>query len=192
MELTTNRRTANILSIEDDPNILAGIVELLEYGWDKFDVTMLRATNGEDALRVMADHPPDLIISDINMPKMDGFELLERVRSQPKWTHIPFIFLTARSMQQQIYAGLLKGVELYLTKPFDAGELIDLVESQLAQTLKSRQQHEARINTLQTNLSRTLQHEFRTPLTFIIANLEFLHTDVSAEKRDELREHLEG
>jgi signal transduction histidine kinase len=95
-------------------------------------------------------------------------------------------------MQHQIYDGLLKGVELYLTKPFDGGELLDLVQSQLAQTLQTQDKHSANIDQLQTELSRRLQHEFRTPLTFIVANMEFLYSDVSAEKIDDLNEHLAG
>ncbi len=192
MEVSLERRTVTVLSVEDDPNILAGIVELLEIGADQFDISVLQATNGEDALRVIAEQTPDLIISDIAMPKLDGFGFLERVRSNPEWLHIPFIFLTARTMQQQIYDGLLKGVELYLTKPFDGGELIDLVESQLSQTLLTQDKHSENINQFKSELSRRLQHEFRTPLTFIVANMEFLYTDVSAEKMDELSDHLVG
>lgn len=192
MEAPKNRRAVTVLSVEDDPHILAGIVELLEVGADQFDIHVLQAKNGEDALNVIANQIPDLIISDIAMPKLDGFGLLERVRSNPAWLQIPFIFLTARTMQQQIYDGLLKGVELYLTKPFNGGELIDLVESQLAKTLQIQDQHQADVDRLKTELSRRLQHEFRTPLTFIVANMEFLHSDVSAEKMDELNDHLTG
>lgn len=192
MEVSKKRRAVTVLSVEDDPNILAGITELLEIGADKFDISIMQATNGEEALRIIEQKTPDLIISDIAMPKLDGFGLLERVRSQTKWLHIPFIFLTARTMQNQIYDGLLKGVELYLTKPFDGGELIDLVEGQLAQTLQVQDRHTASIDELKTELSRRLQHEFRTPMTFIVANMEFLNSDVSAEKMDELSDHLEG
>ncbi len=192
MEASQNRRTVTVLSVEDDPHILAGIVELLKIGVEQFDICVLQALNGEDALRVIKEQTPDLIISDISMPKMDGFGLLEQVRSHAEWLHIPFIFLSARTMQHQIYDGLLKGVELYLTKPFDGTELIDLVESQLSQTLQTRDKHTQSVNQFKTELSRRLQHEFRTPLTFIVANMEFLYSDVSAEKMDELNDHLTG
>jgi sigma-B regulation protein RsbU (phosphoserine phosphatase) len=102
------------------------------------------AMHGEHALRLIEEAAPDLIVSDIMMPHMDGFALLAALRSESRFQAIPFIFLTAKNDDLSRQKGLRKGVDDYLTKPFDIDHLIGRVDqivqrSQLYQTkLNSR------------------------------------------------------
>ncbi len=115
--------TPNILVVEDNKTLR----RLLEYRLAKrFDVRV--AENGERALVAVAERMPDLIVSDIMMPVMDGFALLAALRAQPATEAIPFIFLTAKTDDISRQKGLKKGVDDYMTKPFDVDHLIDRVQ----------------------------------------------------------------
>ena len=126
--------TPNILVVEDNKTLR----RLLEYRLSKrFEVRT--AENGERALAAVEERMPDLIVSDIMMPVMDGFALLAALRSMPATEAIPFIFLTAKTDDLSRQKGLKKGVDDYLTKPFDVDHLINRVEqivqrSQIYQT----------------------------------------------------------
>jgi putative two-component system response regulator len=95
-----------------------------------FDV--LTAIHGREGLEQMNWATPDLILSDISMPEMDGFEFFEMVRSRAEWVSIPFIFLTARGEREDTFLGRKLGAEDYLVKPITQEELITTVESRLA------------------------------------------------------------
>ena len=109
----------HVLVVEDNKTLR----RLLEYRLGKvYDVAV--AENGQKALEAVEKRTPDLIVSDIMMPVMDGFALLAALRSQPATQAIPFIFLTAKSDDLSRQKGLKKGVDDYLTKPFDVDHLI--------------------------------------------------------------------
>src|SRR5688572_521102 len=128
--------SATILLVEDDQSLLDGISDLLEVADMGYQVHALTASNGRAGLARIAEETPDLIISDIMMPLMDGFEFLAEVRKNPAWIHIPFIFLTARGEKRDIQEGRSSGAELYITKPFDNDELLQLVKGQLDRTFQ--------------------------------------------------------
>ncbi|MDX1615738.1 MAG: response regulator, partial [Candidatus Promineifilaceae bacterium] len=113
------RRSATILIVEDDLALMEGIAELLDVIDIGYDITTVKAVDGVEGLAAIGERTPDLIISDITMPRMDGFELLEQLRANPAWVHIPVIFLTARGTEEDVLKGRLSGAELYITKPFD-------------------------------------------------------------------------
>src|SRR5262245_22614694 len=100
---------ARILIVEDDANLLDGIRTILEL--DHY--TVLTADNGLHALQVLRTQPalPELIVSDIMMPQMDGIELLQQVRKESRWVAIPFIFLTAKGEKSDIQRGKRLGVD---------------------------------------------------------------------------------
>ena len=189
---------ATILLVEDDIAILEGVADLLEFSAEQFEITVLKAENGVEALTLFEQHIPDLVISDIAMPLMDGYSFLTKVRANPNWAHIPFILLTAQASNRQISKGLAQGVELYLTKPFNSFELIELAETQLNKSLQQRQVRQSRESQMRRDLSRTLQHELRTPLALVTAYLEFLDMGVDSGFSNtpvefaELQEYLRG
>lgn len=119
-----------ILVVEDNDLLREGLRILLETeGFRAFS-----ASHGREALGVMETTCPDLILSDISMPEMDGFEFYRVVRTRPEWVTIPFIFLTARGERDDIFAGKKLGVEDYLVKPVDRQELLTTIRSRLERT----------------------------------------------------------
>jgi CheY-like chemotaxis protein len=85
------------------------------------------ASDGKEALELVASLAPDVVILDIMMPKMDGLEVCRRMRADPKLAKIPIILLSARAQDMDIREGIEIGASAYLTKPFDPVELIDIV-----------------------------------------------------------------
>lgn len=118
---------ARILVVDDDESMQKAIVDVLRL--EGFHVLM--AEHGLDALRVLEDHTPDLIISDIMMPKMNGYQLYQRVSSNPDWTMIPFIFLSAKREEEDIRFGKELGADDYLRKPVAQQDLISAVRGKL-------------------------------------------------------------
>lgn len=184
--------TATILLVEDDQSLLDGISDLLEVVDLGYEVTVLTASNGWEGLDLMADRTPDLVISDIMMPKMGGFEFLERLRKNSAWVHIPVIFLSARGTKEDIRAGRISGAELYITKPFDNEELLEMVRSQLDRTFELKFDRERRLDNLQRNIIQLLNHEFRTPLTYVTAYYEMLEDGLTNQNIENIQEYLRG
>lgn len=97
---------------------------------------VLVANDGNEALGVLAVHPVNLILADINMPRMNGYQLYDEVVNNPRWIAIPFIFLTGRTMDSDIRYGKEMGVDDYITKPFDPDDLIAIVRGRLRRAEK--------------------------------------------------------
>lgn len=128
-------RNKTILIVDDDRIQLEVIRTLLET--EGFAVCS--ATNGKDALRHLQTNKIDLILSDIVMPEMNGYQLFEEVSAHASWHDIPFVFLTARDMNSDIRFGKSLGVDDYLLKPISAADLLATVEGKLRRReLKSR------------------------------------------------------
>jgi len=116
-----------ILVIEDFDLLREGMREvLLQAGYN-----VITAHDGMEALEQMNSLIPELIISDITMPRMDGFEFFKTVRTRPEWVTIPFIFLSARQSSQDVTTGRNLGADDYLTKPIHWDELITTVQARL-------------------------------------------------------------
>ena len=162
-----------ILVVEDDMALLEGIRELLELS----EYKVLTATNGQEALEVLEKKHPDLIVSDIMMPEMDGYQFHEKVREQPELSTIPFIFLTARGEKADIRRGKELGADDYITKPFDDEDLLVAVRAKLSRWDNLRQQRDEEVADLKSKILLTLSHEFRTPLTYIINYSDLLELE---------------
>lgn len=114
----------NIVLVEDNEDLLESTAEILELK----GYFVNTANNGKMGLALIKKILPDLIISDIMMPKMDGYEMLDALRADAKTAMIPFIFLTARAQRTDRLRGAVSGADRYLTKPFTMAELIKNVE----------------------------------------------------------------
>lgn len=182
-------RTVTILLVEDDVEMLNGIADLLEAYPSPYNMHILKADNGKAALTIMAQTTPDLIVSDIMMPEMEGFEFLQHVRQNPEWVHIPFVFLSARGKEGDIRKGRLSDADLYLTKPFATGEVAELIQTQLGRSFERQQRREKALESLKKNMMQILNHEFRTPLTYVTAYYEMLENSLEGLN---YREHLRG
>jgi len=118
---------AFILVVDDQPAILENVKLALEAAGH----CVLTASDGVEALSVLRARPVNLILADIAMPRMNGYQLYERVRENPQWMTIPFVFLTARAMDSDIRYGKELGVNDYLTKPIQPEDLLAAVQGKL-------------------------------------------------------------
>jgi CheY-like chemotaxis protein len=116
-------RGGRILVVEDNELIRAEVATILSL--EGFEV--VEAENGRDGLRCLAAARPDLILSDLMMPEMDGFAFLEAARTNALWANIPFVVLSARGEQEAAERALALGARRFLTKPVDVQDLLDIV-----------------------------------------------------------------
>ena len=123
-----------LLIVEDNDALREGLREMLSL--EGFEVRV--ASNGRTALEQMTMLTPDLIVSDIAMPEMDGIAFFSAVRAHPEWLTIPFLFLTARGEKQDILRGKNMGAEDYLVKPLTRDELVTAVRSRLERSEQLR------------------------------------------------------
>jgi two-component system response regulator VanR len=118
---------ASILVVDDYPEILENLeMFLVDEGY-----RVLTARDGVEALAVLQSQPVDLIVADIAMPRMNGYQLYERVRENPQWVALPFLFLTARALDSDVRYGKELGVDDYLTKPIQLEDLAAAVNGKL-------------------------------------------------------------
>ena len=127
-----NRET--LLVVEDNLALREGLGEML--GLEGFSV--ITAANGRDALDKLNGFTPDLILSDISMPEMDGYSFFKAVRERAEWVAIPFLFLTARGEREDILVGKDLGADDYLIKPLTRDELVTAVRARLARSRQVR------------------------------------------------------
>ena len=161
-----NDTEPTILVVDDTEDNL----DLLEFALKRKPVKMLRATSGLACLTLAKENKPDLILLDIQMPEMDGFETLKRLRANPETAKIPVIFLTAqRKDPESIAKGLAMGADQYLTKPIDTEEL--LVRTRMLISLKKA---EAELERMKADFMAMLVHDLRSPLIGIKNVLELL------------------
>ncbi len=164
-----------ILVVEDNLSLLEGLKDLLE----STGYQVLTAENGSDALDLLEDNvKPDLIISDIMMPRIDGYEFQARVREKPELLGVPFIFLTAKGGRDEIRLGKDLGADDYITKPFDEEDLLVAVRSKLTRWGDLKRVQDEQIAGIKQNILLTMSHEFRTPLSYILNYAEMLDEDV--------------
>jgi len=122
-----------VLVVEDNPDVRSYIREQLEGAY-----RVTEACNGEEGINMAQDQLPDLIISDVMMPRMDGYQFCKAIRADEKTSHIPIIMLTARAGIDDKIDGLETGVDVYLTKPFNARELKANVKNLIHQRIQLR------------------------------------------------------
>ena len=173
----------HVLVVEDDAHLLSGIRDILELE----NYTVTTASHGRAGLEMLRDdpqNPPDVIVSDIMMPYLDGFEFLSEVRKVDDWVTVPFIFLTARGERTDRYKGHRLGADVFLTKPFDANDLLEAVKSSLKRHTHITRVKNNEITSQKRKILTILNHEFRTPLTLVVAYAEMLK-DFDPDNMDE-------
>lgn len=118
---------ATILVIEDNREMcenISGILQLRNY-------KVITAHDGVSGVKLASEYIPDLILCDVKMPKMDGFEVLQCLIDQPETAGIPFVFLTAKAQKVDFAKGMEIGANDYIVKPFDGNKLLEVVENRL-------------------------------------------------------------
>jgi signal transduction histidine kinase len=159
-----------ILVVDDEAAMRELLAEILQQAGFR----VLTAGDGRQALAVLEQVRPQLVLSDIKMPGMDGYELYEQVRARPEWVLVPFIFLTSLSHEEEVRRAKGLGVDDYLVKPFREDDLLVAVRSRLARHAQLEAAREAQVEELKRTILRTLNHELRTPLTYLSGYAEIL------------------
>lgn len=132
-----------ILLVDDEVDIL----EFLKYNLEQEDFEVFTSTNGKDALKKISQNP-DLIVLDIMMPEMDGFELYQQIKKNKEYQNIPIIFLTAKSGETDEIKGLDLGASDYIQKPISPKKLIARIKSNLRKTPSEKKVKELKIGPL--------------------------------------------
>ena len=123
-------RSRSIVIVEDDEDI----ADSIRYNLEREGFRVRVATTGEDALNLIFGGPPNLILLDLNLPHMSGFEMCRRLRAESTTAHVPILILTARTDESDKVLGLNLGADDYITKPFSMRELVARVNAVLRRT----------------------------------------------------------
>ncbi len=117
----------SILIADDEPNIVLSLEFLLEDAGYRVRI----ARDGQEAIDAVAAEPPDLILLDVMLPRLSGFDVCQRIRANPAWRGIRVVMLSAKGREVEVHKGLAVGADAYVTKPFAIQELLAEVARQL-------------------------------------------------------------
>lgn len=185
--------TATILVVEDSRTLNMAVCEVLTaQGY-----IVLPAYDGLQALNVLHQQPVDLVLSDIVMPHLDGYGLLQAIRAEERFRYLPVVFLTGYATPDDRRRAKDSGVEDYLAKPLDDDDLLATVRNVLSRREVLEAAVQRQVEAVRSQILGLMQHEFRTPLTFVMGYAEFLqsalgHAPESAELQHSVEAILEG
>jgi two-component system, sensor histidine kinase and response regulator len=176
-----------VLIVDDVPENIQILVHLLKEKGLRVNYT----DSGAKALKAIKSNLPDLILLDISMPDMDGLEVCERLKKDESTADIPVIFLTAKVDQQDVINGLEKGAVDYVTKPFNAKELITRVFTHIElkynrDLIKKQNQELSRLNDLKNQLFSVISHDMKNLFNNILFGTESLEKEIELYSRDEI------
>lgn len=183
---------ATVLLVEDNPILLQGAGRALRQG----GYEVMSAADGQAALALLQrqPHPPDLIVSDVTMPTMNGLDLLRAVRQNPSWLSIPFVFLTDCDDPEMIHQAYSLGADDYLLRPLDRDRLLLILGSKLKRQTELQAQTRAKqraLDAARDELTLMVAHELRTPLVGIRMATEILAREGNTLDPQQFREILE-
>ena len=120
--------TKKVLIVDDEVNIVAALEFLLQ----RSGYEVMVAQNGDEALQRVESFAPDLVLLDVMMPRISGYEVCRRMRERADWKHIKIIMLSAKGREAEVSKGVSLGADLYVTKPFSTSELVGKIGELLA------------------------------------------------------------
>lgn len=176
IQIIKDETLPRIVLVEDNIELMNLLIEILQR-----DYNIQAAINGEIAYRLIENNPPDIIISDIMMPEMDGLELCKKVKNNPKLKDIPFYFLTARTSQKQVKEGLKLGARGYFKKPFDPEQLLIVLKNCFDERNKTKNPYESIYNDTATNAQFKFLKEVQVVIIENMDNEKF-NNDLLAKK----------
>lgn len=172
---------STVLVIEDESSVRDFVVCALRMQGH----TVFEAENGVVGLALAQARHPDLVLCDVQMPEMDGYETLKALRADPGTATIPFVFLTGYADRADIRQGMEMGADDYLTKPFTLPELTAALKARLTKQVAIEKRSEEKLEMLRSNISLALPHELLTPLNGILGYAAMLledHQDLGSEE----------
>ena len=158
-----------VLVVDDNADMRRYLAELLSVHW-----RVRVASDGEMALEAIRERAPDLVVTDVMMPRLDGFELLAAIRSDPALAQIPVVVLSARAAEEAAAQGLEAGADDYVVKPFSAAQLTARVRANLE---LSRMRSKLAAERSRAELLAGVSHEMQTPLAIVLGALSQLRDD---------------
>jgi two-component system, sensor histidine kinase and response regulator len=170
-----------ILVIDDADFILESTSTLLRFeGYEVFT-----AGDGISGVDAAIQYRPDLVLCDISMPGLDGYGVLEKIRTSPETSTIPFIFLTAFTEKANMRAGMERGADDFLVKPYSRDELIAAINAQWNKHQLIEKQVREKVEQVGRNVTYALPHEFRTVLNQVVGSAKYLKSNASEIESDE-------
>ncbi len=174
-----------ILIIEDEPAIRDTLSDMLELN----GYTVLVADDGPAGLKLI-EQAPDLVLCDIGLPGMDGFQVLTAVRALPAGRDMPFVFLTARADRSDQRHGMALGADDYITKPFSEREILDAIEARVRRQQPLRERLAQLLDGRRAELDAEWSHELMTPLNGVLGGLDLIEEEAGSIEPSELKELL--
>ncbi len=172
-----------ILVIDDAEFILESTSALLEF--EGYDV--ITAENGSIGVQMAKEFKPDLILCDISMPVMDGFEVLDNIRSDNITHRIPFIFLTAFNEKSNMRDGMTKGADDYLVKPYSRDEIVSAINAQWKKYNVFEKHVKNKVEQVGKSVTYALPHEFRTAINEIKGNAGIIYQESESLDTSEIK-----
>src|ERR1051326_3329629 len=171
-----------ILVIDDEEALRATIRSALQ----KKHFEVIEAGNGDEGVQLAFSHRPHLILCDVVMEGLDGYAVLQALRSDSSTAAIPFILMTGQANPAGMRQGMQMGADDYLAKPFAMHELLAAVEARFQKLATLQEQAERRLADLRSSITLALPHELRTPLNGIIGFGEILSAEAASLQPDEI------
>lgn len=173
-----------ILIIDDADFILESTSTLLKFeGYEVYT-----AGDGNSGIDLALTYKPDLVLCDISMPGIDGYGVLEKIRNTPETATVPFIFLTAFTEKANMRAGMERGADDFLIKPYTRDELIAAINAQWNKHKLIEKQVLKKVEQVGKNITYALPHEFRTVLNQVVGSAKFLQNNADDLKPEEAKE----
>lgn len=172
-----------VLIVEDEKDLRFNLQEMLESA----GYNVLSAINGNEALELTSHIEPDLILSDIRMPDMDGIELLKSLQLNSLTANIPFIFLTAKVEMQDLREGMVLGADDYLMKPYKIDDVLNAINSRL----KKKENHLKTVHDFKKMLAKKIPHELLTPLVGILGFSDLIKCELESLSTEEIKSMAE-
>lgn len=173
-----------ILFVDDNPSIREIFVEALRLeGFQVFE-----AEGGQEGIDIAKSQLPDLILCDIMMPEINGYQVYELLKADQRTAMIPFVFLTALSEVSDVRKGMILGVDDYVTKPISLDELLNTIYTRFDKSVKIERFVEQKLDELRSKIIRTIPHEFLTPLNGILGFSSILKDEVNQLSRTDIKQ----
>lgn len=175
-----------IVVIEDNADVRRNICEILR----SEDYEVEEAENGTVGLDLIKRHTPDLVLCDIMMPEMDGFEVLNNMRNHSSVSSTPFVFLTAKTAGEDMSRGMEMGADDYIMKPFTIDELLNRIRVRLDKRKEVLQKSDERLKSLTDQIGLPIAKELNAPLKAIIGLGEMILSEGHAIDKSEIIEFV--
>jgi len=175
----------NVLVIEDDVAVRQTLEDLLELNGH----TVFSAADGVEGVK-LAERIPDLIICDIGMPGMDGYQVIASIQQMPLCRDIPFIFLTARTGRDDLRRGMSLGADDYITKPFSERDVLEAIKARFRRQQPLREKVDRLLATRTEQAGADWSHTLMTPLNGILGGLQLIEAEADTIGPSELKELL--